>query len=89
MFGRSCAGRSVVGEVTSGTMSPTLGKSIAMAYVEPDRATEGTALEIDLGGKVRRPRRQVAVLYAFEIALRTRSGRELYRAATGVRIRPR
>lgn len=46
-----CAGRSVVGEVTSGTMSPTLGKSIAMAYVEPDRATEGTALEIDLGGK--------------------------------------
>jgi aminomethyltransferase len=39
-----------VGEVTSGTLSPTLQKSIAMAYVDADRAAEGTALAIDLKG---------------------------------------
>src|SRR5687768_3477933 len=39
-----------VGEVTSGTLSPTLQKSIAMAYVDADRATEDTALVVDLKG---------------------------------------
>lgn len=39
-----------IGEVTSGTLSPTLGKSIAMAYVDSNLAAEGTALEIDLKG---------------------------------------
>ena len=38
-----------VGEVTSGTLSPTLGKSIAMAYVPAEHCELGTALEIDLG----------------------------------------
>jgi aminomethyltransferase len=41
---------SAVGEVTSGTMSPTLGKSIAMAYVDLDRTGEGTSLAVDLKG---------------------------------------
>jgi aminomethyltransferase len=40
----------VVGEVTSGTFSPTLGKSIAMAYVEAKCAAEGTQLAADLKG---------------------------------------
>jgi aminomethyltransferase len=40
-----------VGEVTSGTVSPTLGKSIAMAFVASDFVAEGTMAEIDLGGK--------------------------------------
>jgi aminomethyltransferase len=40
----------VIGEVTSGTLSPTLGKSIAMAYVDSNFAAEGTALSIDLKG---------------------------------------
>lgn len=40
----------VIGEVTSGTLSPTLGKSIAMAYVDSAHATEGTALSVDLKG---------------------------------------
>jgi aminomethyltransferase len=40
----------VVGEVTSGTLSPTLQTSIAMAYVAADFAGEGTALEVDLKG---------------------------------------
>ena len=39
-----------VGEITSGTLSPTLQKSIAMAYVDADRANEGTALAVDLKG---------------------------------------
>ena len=39
-----------IGEVTSGTLSPTLGKSIAMAYIDAAHATEGTALEVDLKG---------------------------------------
>jgi aminomethyltransferase len=40
----------VVGEVSSGTFSPTLQKSIAMAYVERNHAAEGTALAADLKG---------------------------------------
>jgi aminomethyltransferase len=38
-----------IGEVTSGTLSPTLGKSIAMAFVPAGYSEEGTGLEIDLG----------------------------------------
>ncbi len=38
-----------VGEVTSGTLSPTLGKSIAMALVEADVASEGDELEVGFG----------------------------------------
>jgi aminomethyltransferase len=40
----------LIGEVTSGTFSPTLGKSIAMAYVEANNAAEGTQLNADLKG---------------------------------------
>jgi aminomethyltransferase len=39
-----------VGEVTSGTFSPTLQKSIALAYVDAPVADEGTALDVDLKG---------------------------------------
>jgi aminomethyltransferase len=35
-----------VGEVTSGTLSPTLGEKIAMAYVPADRAAVGNAFEV-------------------------------------------
>jgi len=42
------------GEVTSGTMSPTLGVGIGMAYVPAARATVGSELEIDVRGKMRR-----------------------------------
>ena len=38
------------GEVTSGTLSPTLGKSIAMAYVDANFAGEGTQFSVDLKG---------------------------------------
>jgi len=40
-----------VGEVTSGTLSPTLGKSIAMAFVTAGSASDGTALEVEVSGK--------------------------------------
>jgi aminomethyltransferase len=40
-----------VGIVTSGAPSPTLGKPIAMAYVEPAASSSGTALEIDIRGQ--------------------------------------
>jgi aminomethyltransferase len=40
-----------VGEVTSGTLSPTLGKSIAMAFVTADSSSDGTALEVEVSGK--------------------------------------
>ena len=40
----------VVGQVTSGTFSPTFEKPIAMAYVRPDVAAVDTALQVDIRG---------------------------------------
>jgi aminomethyltransferase len=51
----------VVGEVTSGTWSPTLGEAIALAYVPTAAAKLGTELAVEIRGKaepatvVRRP----------------------------------
>ena len=42
------------GEVTSGTMSPTLGVGIGMAYLPSERASVGETFEIDVRGKLRR-----------------------------------
>jgi aminomethyltransferase len=42
------------GEVTSGTLSPSLGIGIGMAYVPAERAAAGTRLELDVRGKMRR-----------------------------------
>src|SRR6185436_10320926 len=42
------SGEKIVGEVTSGTLSPTLGKSIAMAYVDTNFSNEGAELQADL-----------------------------------------
>jgi aminomethyltransferase len=41
------------GVVTSGTMSPSLGVGIGLAYVPAERAAVGTGLEIDVRGKMR------------------------------------
>jgi len=52
------AGEEPVGEVTSGTFAPTLGKSIAMGYVAPDCSEPGTELTVDIRGR-REPARVV------------------------------
>ncbi len=41
----------VVGEVTSGQPSPTLGYPVALAYVDVEHTEPGTALDVDLRGK--------------------------------------
>lgn len=40
----------VLGEITSGALSPTLGHPIAMAYLAPSSAEEGTAVFLDVRG---------------------------------------
>ena len=44
-------GEQQVGVVTSGSFSPTLERSIAMAYVRPQAAAAGTELTIDIRGR--------------------------------------
>lgn len=44
-------GDKAVGDITSGTLSPTLGKSIAMGFVASAFAAENSTLEVELGGK--------------------------------------
>ncbi|MDX6605506.1 MAG: aminomethyltransferase [Solirubrobacterales bacterium] len=51
---RILVGDDEVGEVTSGTMSPSLEVGIGMGYVRKDLAEPGTEIEIDVRGK-RRP----------------------------------
>src|SRR3954453_1596369 len=51
------------GEVTSGTMSPSLGGGIGMGSAPPDRAEPGTRLEVDVRGKVRAATVQPKPLY--------------------------
>jgi len=41
------------GEVTSGTMSPSLQVGIGMAYLPAERATVGESFEIDVRGRTR------------------------------------
>lgn len=53
-------GADVVGTVTSGAPSPTLGHPVAMAYVRPDLAEPGTELAVDVRGRAE-PVRVVAL----------------------------
>ena len=54
------------GEVTSGTMSPSLGYAIGMAYLPADRTEPGTEIEIDVRGKVRTAEVRSKPLYSKE-----------------------
>ena len=46
-----CTGEREIGRVTSGTFSPTLEKSIGMAYIEQEQSAVGTAVEVDIRGR--------------------------------------
>jgi glycine cleavage system T protein (aminomethyltransferase) len=54
------------GEVTSGTMSPSLGIGIGMGYVPADTAAEGTEIEIDARGRPLAARVAAKPLYVKE-----------------------
>ena len=45
------AGEEKVGWSTSGTKPPTVGKAIALGFVSPEHAAEGTALTAEVRGK--------------------------------------
>ncbi len=47
------AGGTPIGVVTSGTLSPTLDKGIGLGYVDAAHAGIGTAVEIDIRGKIK------------------------------------
>ena len=53
-----------VGSVTSGTFSPSLEVGVGMAYVDAAHAQPGTAVEIDVRGKLRPARIASKPLYA-------------------------
>jgi len=46
------AGKNVIGEITSGTMSPSLNKPIAMGYVTTENSKPGTALKVSIRNKM-------------------------------------
>ena len=56
-------GDEAVGQVTSGTLSPSLGIGIGMGYVRAELAAPGTELEVDVRGKRRGARIEKAPLY--------------------------
>jgi aminomethyltransferase len=41
----------IIGEVTSGTLSPTLGYPVALAYIPIQLANVGQELEVEIRGK--------------------------------------
>lgn len=51
------------GEVTSGTLSPSLGVGIGMAYLPTGKAEPGTLIQIDVRGKLREARVERRPLY--------------------------
>ncbi|HEX3317237.1 MAG TPA: glycine cleavage system aminomethyltransferase GcvT [Solirubrobacteraceae bacterium] len=54
------------GEVTSGTMSPSLGVGIGMAYLPADRSQPETAIEVDVRGRTRQAIVKTKPLYKRE-----------------------
>jgi aminomethyltransferase len=54
------------GEVTSGTLSPSLNQGIGMAYLPVDKSEPGTKLEIDVRGRTRAAEVRSKPLYSKE-----------------------
>jgi aminomethyltransferase len=57
-------GGTEIGEVTSGTMSPSLDNGIGLAYIDAEFAEPGTEVEIDVRGKLRTAQIRKKPLYA-------------------------
>lgn len=70
------SGDEQVGRVTSGTFSPTLEKSIAMAYISASKAAIGTGLTIDIRGQ-REPATAVKLPFYKRVPEPTMTGKEL------------
>jgi aminomethyltransferase len=45
------SGDTEIGEVSSGSLAPSLGVAVAMAYVKPDDAKVGNLLDVEIRGK--------------------------------------
>lgn len=75
-------GRSV-GVVTSGTLSPTLGKGIALALVEPASAARGTVLHVGIRGALKPARTVPRSFYK-----RSKKGTQAGGAQAGKSVRP-
>jgi aminomethyltransferase len=58
------SGEETVGEVTSGTHSPSLGVGIGMGYVRAELAERGAEIEIDVRGRRRTARIEKRPLYS-------------------------
>ena len=46
------SGGKIVGVVTSGTIGPTLGKAISLAYLPTELSKKGTTVEVEIRGKL-------------------------------------
>jgi aminomethyltransferase len=57
----------VVGEVTSGTMSPSLHKSVGLGYVRTEYAKVGTAVQVDIRGKPAQARVAATPFYPSQV----------------------
>jgi aminomethyltransferase len=57
----------VVGEMTSGTMSPSLNKAIGLGYVRTEYAKGGTPLSVDIRGKPAQARVAATPFYPSQV----------------------
>jgi glycine cleavage system T protein (aminomethyltransferase) len=57
----------VVGEVTSGTVSPSLNKSIGLGYVRTEQAKVGTPVQVDIRGKPAQARVAATPFYPSQV----------------------
>jgi len=57
------AGNAPIGRVTSAKRSPLLGRTIGMAWVPPNLATEGTTFQIKSAGQIAEGRVVVRPFY--------------------------
>jgi aminomethyltransferase len=57
----------VIGEMTSGTMSPSLNKGIGLGYVRTEYAKAGTPLLIDIRGKPAQARVATTPFYPSQV----------------------